>query len=137
MFDYDIFFGHNQGGNMLRKLAGIADKLDKKGLVKEADELDSVIKKLSQMREDVDPDSISEYLAGDDHPTGGLEDTVSSQTPEERLIRMLLASDEMAKRYGREMTPEEVAEDLGVADDEEIVSLIEKVMTPGASLYSY
>lgn len=122
---------------MLRRLASIADKLDRKGMVKEADELDVVIKKLSQMREDVDPDSISEYLAGDEHPTGGLEDTVSSQTPEERLIEMLLASDEMAKRYGRRMTPEEVAEDLGVAEDEEVVSLIKKVMTPGASLYSY
>lgn len=113
---------------MINKLIQLANDLDNRGLAKEASYLDGVIRKIAQ----IDPDIISgeEMLAEPhQHPLAPhSESRFSGMSPEERLINMLFAVKDIRSRFsGKE--PQEIAEELGLGEDKEVVDLLKAIMS--------
>jgi len=111
---------------MINDLIKLATHLDNKGLSREADYLDAVIKMAtdSDLTEHISADSTTEKTLNPDDfsdedvfdtspPTGNYGDS----SPEEQLLSMISASEELAGRLGleymeTEMTAEELKERL-------------------------
>lgn len=112
---------------MINKLIQLANDLDNRGLTKEASYLDGVIRRIAQ----IDPDTVSEgemLAEPHQHPLAPhSESPFSSMSPEERLINMLFAVKDIRSRFsGKE--PQEIAEELELGEDREVVDLIAHVM---------
>ena len=115
---------------MIKELIKISNKLDLIGLTKEADELDGIIRKMSQTRVDMDTDQISEddLLAGDTHPlNAGKQSSLRDASPEQRLID-LMAAVKIMQELGKKSF-EEIAAHYGFRGDQKVIEGIEKMMT--------
>lgn len=115
---------------MIKELIKISNKLDLIGLTKEADELDGIIRKMSQTRVNMDPDQISEdyFLAGDDHPLdAGGENSLRDESPEQRLID-LMAAVKIMQELGKKSS-KEIAAHYGFSGDRKVIQTIEDMMT--------
>jgi hypothetical protein len=108
----------------LKELAKIATKLDSIGLTKEADLIDSLLKRAS--RADIDVESLS-Y----DDELGMTEQRLDS--PEKKLLAMIFGG-QNARDFGS--TPEEAGKNLGLLNDRGVMRLLKDLYTPGASIYS-
>ena len=115
---------------MIKELIKISNKLDLIGLTKEADELDGIIRKMSQTRVDMDTDQISEddLLAGDGHPlNAGKQSSLRDASPEQRLIDLMRAVTIMQKLDNKSF--EEIAAHYGFGGDQEVIDRVEEMMT--------
>ena len=119
---------------MIKELIKISNKLDLIGLTKEADELDGIIRKMSQARVDIDPDQIS-VEPGDDHPLSESVNSSSYKSPEQRLLDRIFAVDKIMQLGLGNKSPEEIAKHFGFggAKDRDIVDVIRTFM--GSRLY--
>ena len=114
---------------MIKELIKISNKLDLIGLTKEADELDGIIRKMSQTRADIDPDQISEEdtLAGHAHPlAAGRESMFGGASPEQRLIDLMHAV-KIIKSLG-DKSAEKIAEHYGFGENQEMIRMIDQLM---------
>jgi hypothetical protein len=111
---------------MIKELIKLANDLDSRGLSKEADYLDAMLREASDsgLAEHISADSTTEMTLNPDDfsdedvfdtspPTGNYGDA----SPEEQLLSMISASEELAGRLGlkymeTEMTAEELKERL-------------------------
>jgi len=115
---------------LIKKLSFVANRLDSVGFTKEADILDSLIRK---MAENQNPDI--EEISDEDI----LDETVPRYTnsPEETLLSMLFSSPTVRK-LGKNV--EEISESLGIdhldPNNKEVIELIKRIITPKASIYS-
>jgi len=108
----------------LKELAKIATKLDSIGLTKEADLIDSLLKRAS--RADIDVENLS-Y----DDELGVTDQRLDS--PEEKLLAMIFGGQ---NARDVRITPEEAGKVLGVLNDRGVMRLLKNLYTPGASIYS-
>ena len=115
---------------MIKELIKISNKLDLIGLTKEADQLDGIIRKMSQTGVDIDPDQLSEddTLAGDRHPLdAGAHSEFQDTSPEQRLID-LMAAVKVIKQLGNKSAAE-IAAHYGFGGNEKMIRAIEDLMT--------
>ncbi len=84
---------------------------------------------------DIDPEGLSYE---DDLVHGELDASVpwDSKSPEERLLSLIHAGEELRKRLKGGETVEEVYELLNLEEDPKISDIIRNMITPLASLYS-
>ncbi len=118
---------------MIKDLVRVANKLDSIGLTKEADFIDMQIVALAQeLDSKLDPDGLSDEDVMESTEPIFIEPGMTS--PEDRLISLLLANDEVTKNFkGKSL--EEIGDELGVSGDEEVMAVLERLIDPN-DLYS-